>query len=282
MEDRLVPKSDYPRGLRKLPSYREMPLWYEGNLRLFSTPLASVIGTREISDAGLLRTRRITKLLVSEGYTVVSGLAKGVDATAHSCALDLEGNTIAVMGTPIDQCYPKENLALKQAIATRGLVLSQFNPCERVHRSNFPKRNSLMAALSDFTLVIEAGEKSGTRHQVLSAVRMRKPVAFLASLVDKQYPWIQTALDSGYGFMLSEPDDLLKLIHEHRKHFESPPREDEQQAFAFGELSTDESDEAPFEEKDIVPSPMRMTDVVPLQKPWWSRFIQQAFRFLEK
>lgn len=187
-------------------------LWYSGNLGLLAMPSVSIIGTREPSEVGLSRTRRVTSIAVEHGFCVISGLAAGVDAVAHQTTLDLNGNTIAVMGTPIDQCYPKENEDLKRQMAERGLVLSQFPPESKVRRSNFPQRNALMAELSLMTIVTEAGELSGTRHQVKSAIRLGKPVAFLASMIDRKYEWVQEALGSGLGFVVEERADLVGFL----------------------------------------------------------------------
>jgi DNA processing protein len=189
---------------------KELRLWYLGNPELLSMPMACVIGTRDVTEQGKARTRKVTRLLVEQGFCIVSGLAKGVDTVAHETALQSGGRTIAVMGTPIDKCYPKENESLKVSIAAQGLVLSQFAMGERVFQSNFPRRNALMAALSDVTVVTEAGEKSGTRHQVRVSISMARPVGFLASMVDTTYPWVAAALASGNGFIIREPHDLLE------------------------------------------------------------------------
>src|SRR5205814_9222540 len=91
----------------------EAVLWCKGDSRLLRMPLASVVGTRDVSEEGVRRTKKLTTVLVNEGFCIVSGLAKGVDRVAHETALNMNGYTIAVMGTPIDQCYPAEHQALK-------------------------------------------------------------------------------------------------------------------------------------------------------------------------
>ncbi|MCB4757313.1 MAG: DNA-protecting protein DprA, partial [Elusimicrobia bacterium] len=92
-------------------------LWYLGDLRLLDKPKVSVIGTRGVSQQGVTRTKNITKILIDNGFVVVSGMAKGVDTVAHKAALEMNGSTIAVMGTPINKCYPRENESLKKEIA---------------------------------------------------------------------------------------------------------------------------------------------------------------------
>ncbi len=198
----------------KLESWHfgDRQLWYEGDVGLLLQPCASIIGTRNITKEGAYRASRVTKILVDNNFCIVSGLAKGIDTLAHKATLMLGGKTIAVMGTPIDDCYPKENLALKERIISEGLVVSQFAPGSVVYPSNFPKRNELMASLSEITIVIEASEKSGTRHQVKSAVKMGKKVGFLSSLANKKYDWILDAIESGHGFIIDKPEDLLQII----------------------------------------------------------------------
>lgn len=206
-----VDVSFYPESL-SLWKYKDRDLWYHGNLDLLKLKLAAIIGTREVSIKGIQRTKLIAKILVAHNYGIVSGLAKGVDKVAHETTLALKGKTIAVMGTPIDQCYPKENNLLKEEIERKGLVLSQFAPSEHVFQSNFPKRNVLMAALSDINIVIEAGEKSGVRYQVEAAIKLNKRVALLASLVEHKYHWILDALNYKNTYVLSSPKDLIALL----------------------------------------------------------------------
>jgi DNA processing protein len=158
----------------------------------------------------------LTKILAAEGFCIVSGLAKGVDTIAHESALEFGAPTIAVMGTPIDQCYPSENKSLKERIRNRGLNLTSFGPGERVEPSNFPRRNALMAALSSATIVVEADIDSGTRHQVKAAIQLHRKVGFLASLAAKDYPWVTEAIRSGYGHILETSEDIHKFADELR------------------------------------------------------------------
>ena len=217
----VLEKQRYARRLGTHLLNKDQILWNLGNPELLRMPLASVIGTRNPSDQGIARTRRITRLLVEQGFGVVSGLAKGIDTVAHEAVLELGGSTIAVMGTPIDECYPASNAHLKERIVEEGLVLSQFAPGDKVFRSNFPKRNTLMATLSDITIITEAGEKSGTRHQVSAAIRLGRPVGFLASTGERGFLWVEEALDSGHGFVINESVDLLERLKSVRKNLDA-------------------------------------------------------------
>ena len=207
----VLDRNTYPPSLEDW-KFQTKTLWYLGNPQLLSMPLVAVIGTRDVSKMGILRTQKLVRLLVKNGYAIVSGMANGVDTIAHQTALEENGYTIAVMGTPIDQCYPKENRPLKDEIVRRGLVLSQFSPGRSVTRLNFPMRNVLMAALSEITLVVEAGENSGTRYQVDSAIHMHRQVGFLDSQVKRDISWVKKALQTPYGFVIADPDDLVKRL----------------------------------------------------------------------
>ena len=105
---------------------------------------------------------------------IVSGLAKGVDTEALTAAIDAGGHVIAVIGTPIDKAYPAENKRLQERIYRDHLLISQFAPGMQTFQSHFPERNKLMAAITDASVIIEAGETSGTLHQAAECVRLRR------------------------------------------------------------------------------------------------------------
>jgi DNA processing protein len=211
MEENIIRSEAFPSQLLLSRSKPEF-LWYLGDVQLLKLPMVSVVGTRKVSKEGVARTRRITKTLVAQGFCVVSGLAEGVDAAAHTTALKEHGATVAVMGTPIDECYPVAHLQLKSEIEMHGLVLSQFEPGSETQRGNFPRRNELMASLSIMTIVVEADINSGTRHQVKSAISLGRAVGFLPSLAESRYPWVEDALKSGKGFIINSPKDLIKQL----------------------------------------------------------------------
>ena len=197
------------RAWSKCPSI----LWLAGNISAFDGPLVAVVGSRKVSSEGKRRSFVLAKALVDLGITVVSGLAEGVDSAAHEAALKRNGKTIAVMGTPIDECFPSKNKALKEKIATDGLVISQFPIGTETFPSNFPRRNELMAAISHMTIVVEASAKSGTRHQVAACLKLGRPVGFLSSLIALKIPWVEDALSSGLGFEVRTVQDVLSKIN---------------------------------------------------------------------
>lgn len=162
-------------------------LYYLGNWDLIYTPSIAVVGTRNPTEDGRARTRKISRLLVEDGYTVVSGLAKGIDTEAHTAALAAGGATIAVIGTSIAGVYPPENAALQQLIATKHLLVSQV-PVLRYsqqgpsgNRLFFPERNITMSAITEATIIVEAGETSGTLIQARAALKQGRKLFILDS-----------------------------------------------------------------------------------------------------
>ena len=159
-------------------------VYYAGDLSLLKLPCVAVVGTRNVSDAGILRTQRLARELVDAGIVVVSGLAYGVDTIAHKTALERDGKTIAVIGTPLNKASPSENAKIQEKIYREHLLISRFSEREKTHRSNFPLRNRLMATLSDATVVMEASDTSGTLHQAAECTRLGRWLFIAKSVVD--------------------------------------------------------------------------------------------------
>ncbi|MBA8877882.1 DNA-processing protein DprA [Phyllobacterium myrsinacearum] len=162
----------------------DMKLYFTGDLSLLKRPCVAIVGTRQVSDAGRLRTQRLARELVKAGVVVVSGLAYGVDAVAHQTAIDSGGSTIAVLGTPLDRASPSENAPLQEEIYRRHLLLSQFEVGEPTFRTNFPLRNKLMATIADATVVMEASDTSGTLHQAAACTKLGRWLFIARSVVD--------------------------------------------------------------------------------------------------
>ncbi|MRD46469.1 DNA-processing protein DprA [Caenimonas koreensis DSM 17982] len=163
-------------------------LYFRGSWDLAESPRRiSVVGTREVSPEGRDRTRKLVRQLVASGFTIVSGLARGVDTIAHTAAMEFGGRTFAVIGTPISESYPRENAALQEALANKYLVVSQV-PVLRYKRQDyrrnrlfFPERNKTMSALTQATVIVEAGETSGTLTQARAALDQGRRLFILES-----------------------------------------------------------------------------------------------------
>ena len=175
---------EYPQKLRDAASPIEL-LYYQGWWDLASSRSVAVVGTRNPTREGLARTRRLVRELVADDFTVVSGLAAGVDRMAHETAIEENGRTVAVIGTPLSHAYPKENAELQHHISANYLIVSQV-PVKRYeaqdYRRNrlfFPERNITMSALTEATIIVEAGETSGTLTQARAAIRQNRKLFVL-------------------------------------------------------------------------------------------------------
>jgi DNA processing protein len=150
----------------------------------------AVVGSRAASAEGIARARSLARSLVHHDIVVVSGLAAGIDTAAHRAAIESGGRTMAVIGTPLDETYPKENAALQAEIAERHLLVSQFGASGRTQPKNFPIRNRTMALLTDATVIVEAGERSGTLHQGWEALRLGRLLFLMESVAsDRSLTW---------------------------------------------------------------------------------------------
>lgn len=184
-------------------------LSFDGNENLlYEKRRVSVIGSRVASREGLQRAKIISKTLVKHDIIVVSGLAKGIDTVAHQTAMDSGGQTIAVLGTPLNIPYPKENAGLLEKIKKEHLAISQFPEGFPTEPKNFPIRNRTMALISDATIIIEATAISGTRHQGWEALRLGREVYILENVVqDSNVTWAKEMLDYGAQVLSRENVD---------------------------------------------------------------------------
>jgi DNA processing protein len=188
-------------------------LWCVGDVSIVRRKCVAIVGTRAVSSDGAARTRCLAQDLAGAGVVVVSGLAKGVDTEALTSAMREGGNVVAVIGTPIDKAYPAENKHLQEQIYREHLLVSQFAPGQRVYPSNFPERNKLMAALSDATVIVEAGDTSGTLHQAAECLRLGRWLFIAKSVVDDpSLQWPKRFLGQPRVEAFSSTEDILRAI----------------------------------------------------------------------
>ncbi len=152
--------NEYPDLLKKIED-PPVILYIKGEIRQNIKKSIAVVGTRNPSTYGKLVTERLARELALKEFTVVSGLARGVDTIAHDAVLSVGGTTVAVLGSGVDVIYPYENLKLSEAITGCGAVISEFPMGTKPEAVYFPRRNRIIAGLCLATLVIEAGKKSG-------------------------------------------------------------------------------------------------------------------------
>lgn len=177
---------EYPCKLRDAKHPIEL-IYYQGWWDIVNSRSVAVVGTRNPTRDGIARTRRLVKCLVKDDFTIVSGLATGVDREAHLAAIAEGGRTIAVMGTPLHHTYPRENIELRERIANEFLLVTQVpvvrydNQDYRSNRGFFPERNKTMSALTEATIIVEAGETSGTLIQAKAALEQGRKLFILDS-----------------------------------------------------------------------------------------------------
>ena len=150
----------YPQRLKEI----EQPppvLYLRGELSPEDSWAVAIVGTRRVTPYGRQVTEEAASFLAANGITIVSGLARGVDAIAHSAALRAGGRTLAVLGSGVDRIYPPENRVMAEQIIEHGAILSDYVPGTPPESSNFPPRNRIISGLSIAVVVVEAGETSG-------------------------------------------------------------------------------------------------------------------------
>ncbi len=169
---------DYPLRLDEIVDPPPV-LWIRGTLEPGDQFAVALVGSRQASPGGLTAARRLAREGARQGLTIVSGLAKGVDAQAHIGALEAGGRTLAVLGCGLDHVYPKENAALYERIARQGALISEFWPETSPLPVNFPRRNRIIAGLSLAVVVVEAGERSGALITARLALEQNREVMAL-------------------------------------------------------------------------------------------------------
>lgn len=176
----------------------------------------AVVGTRAASTEGRSRAMRLARELVEAGFTVISGLAAGIDTAAHTATLESGGRTLAVMGTGLDHVYPVVNRPLaSKIVASGGALITQFFPHQTPRPWMFPARNVVMSGLSLATVVVEAGKTSGARLQARVALQHGRAVFMLKSLVD-HHEWARTFVEEGVdgsrAVVVASTDEILERI----------------------------------------------------------------------
>jgi DNA processing protein len=177
---------EYPDNLRAVHD-RPPLIFVAGEVQPSDERAVAVIGSRKASPRGLGTAQDIARHLTQRRYTVVSGLAAGIDTAAHTAALADGGRTVAVIGTGLHHCYPPDNAALQHRIARDCAVVSRFWPHQGPTRRTFPARNAVMSGLAKATVVVEAGPTSGARGQARMALAHGRPVFLHSTLLTQDW-----------------------------------------------------------------------------------------------
>lgn len=204
--------ADYPRSLREIDQSPPV-LYLLGEVNDLEHPAVAVVGTRRMTQYGRQATKELTTELSRRGISVVSGLARGVDAAAHQAAMDAGGRTLAVLGSGVDQIYPPEHRKMAERIRTNGAVISDYPPGTQPEAGNFPPRNRLISGLSRAVVIIEAGEKSGALITAAYAAEQGREVfAVPGSLYAPQSRGSNRLIQEGAHIYLN-PQDLFELLN---------------------------------------------------------------------
>lgn len=198
---------DYPESLKYI-SCPPFVLYYYGDLKYLQSSTIAVIGMRKPSAYGLQATDRLVTDLVENNYTIVSGMALGIDARAHNCAIEHHGRTIAVLGSGIDYCYPKTNQKFYDKIKENHLLISEYPGAVVPHKQNFLRRNSIVAGLSQSVLVVEANCKGGPMNTVGHALEQGKDIFCVPGRIDDALG-CNTLIQQG-AILVNSAQDIIK------------------------------------------------------------------------
>ncbi len=202
---------DYPKLLRQLPD-KPIGIYSIGNCAL-DTPCISIVGSRNCSVYGQITARRFAGAFARAGYTIVSGMARGIDSMAHLGALENGGKTIAVLGSGVDVVYPPENLELYKKIISSGAIVSEFPMGTRADKQNFPIRNRLVAGMSLATLVVESDIKGGSMITARIAGEYGRDVFAIPGRIDSTMSKGCNQLIRDGAILATSPEDIIDALN---------------------------------------------------------------------
>ena len=193
--------------------YAPERLFVAGKIELpLPHPRVAIIGTRTPSAEGLRIASGLSRTLAQQAVIIVSGLARGIDTAAHTAAIEAGGRTIAVLGTPLSQTYPRENADLQSFIMKSHLAVSQFDETHPTTRTNFILRNRTMALIADASVIVESGEGGGSLHQGWEALRLGRPLFIHTHEFAKRgLEWPRKMADYG-AVEFKDPSDILDVV----------------------------------------------------------------------
>jgi DNA processing protein len=199
----------YPENLRAVHD-RPPLVFVAGALTPGDARSVAVVGARAASQQGMAAARAIARHLVGCGYSVLSGLAAGIDTAAHTATLEAGGRTVAVIGTGLRRVYPPQNAELQARLAARCAVVSQFWPDAPPSRASFPMRNAVMSGMALATVVVEASQTSGARTQARLALEHGRPVFLLASLL--AHDWARRFATRPGTYVVRAPSEITATV----------------------------------------------------------------------
>jgi DNA processing protein len=223
----LTPLDDeYPELLKTIHD-PPLALYIKGALTPADRHGLGVVGSRKATHYGLSVADRLSYQLAQTGFTIVSGLARGIDTAAHEGALKAGGRTIAVLGAAIDELYPPENSELAEAICESGALISEYPLGRQADRMTFPYRNRIVSGLSQGVLVVEAGTKSGSLHTADAALEQGRSVFAIPGRIDHPSARGCNRLIKNGAKLVDNVDDILEEfeLFNPPERFEKPKKE---------------------------------------------------------
>lgn len=203
---------DYPKRLLEIDDH-PIILYAQGKLLKQDHRCLAVVGTRQATVYGLEMARELSLRLSQAGFTIVSGLARGIDTAAHQGALS-GGRTIAVLGSGLASIYPAENRALAEAIQGKGALLTEFNMATPPDRQNFPQRNRIVSGMTLGTILIEAPRKSGATLTAERALSQGRPLFALPGRAD------QETFKGNHALIKEKKAELIEDVHDILRRFD--------------------------------------------------------------
>jgi DNA processing protein len=213
---------NYPDKLREIPDAPVL-LYSAGEFLPEDEQSIAIVGTRSSTRYGHDMTKNLCAELVKNGFTIVSGLARGIDTEAHRAALESGGRTLAVLGSGLDNIYPQENTKLAREIAGRGVVCTEYYLGTQPDATNFPERNRIISGLSAGTVVVEAGNKSGAILTALIALEQNREVfAVPGRITDKNSVGANRLIKHGAKLVQGVDDILEELVGQFKFKTQKP------------------------------------------------------------
>ena len=240
----------YPELLRSIDD-APLILYACGQTDLLASLAIAIVGSRQASFYGSEQAHRFARVLADAGFTIVSGLALGIDQEAHEAALEAEGKTIAVLGCGINVVYPRENARLFERIRKQGLILSEYPLGAEPRAYHFPRRNRILSGLSLGVLVVEAHERSGSLITAYQALEQGREVFAIPGPVQHITARGTHRLIREGATLVEAPEEIIQAVSEHSgilqfqstQKYSEKPVEKEPHAVALPELFSESKSE---------------------------------------
>lgn len=203
---------DFPRQLKEIKKNPKL-LYVKGNISLLNKPSIAIVGSRNYSEYGKRMTKKFTKELVNEGFSIVSGLALGIDMFAHEECIYSGGKTVAVIASGFNHIFPEENkLLYEKILKTGGCVITEYSPDIEAKKEYFPTRNRLISGLSLGTLVIEASYRSGTSITARYCIEQNRKLFCIPNSIESKNAIGTNNLIKKGANLVTDIEDIMQII----------------------------------------------------------------------